>query len=473
MIDKKVLYWLGNDLRASDNPALTSALQIQGQVLAAYIFDPNAQGKFCNGNASNWWLKKSLQALNKSFKDGLNFYSGESCKVILDLVKKHKIELVVFNRVYEPWRRLLEKEVQEKLQAIGVEVESFNASLLFQPEIMIKQDGTPYKVFTPFYKNLFASGVKPRKPLVAPVQVDFFKDCQSLSLEDCFLKNLEEMKFLEGFWTPGEVEGLKKLNSFVSKGLANYKKGRDYPSLESTSKLSPHLHFGEISPNIIWYQLLNNSSDVPASFENKEHFLRELCWREFCYYQLYHFPELPEKNFNPKYDAFLWENNQEYFKAWKEGKTGYPMVDAGMRELAQTGVMHNRVRMIVASFLIKNLFIDWRDGARWFWESLVDADLANNSANWQWVAGSGVDAAPFFRIFSPVLQGEKFDAKGEYCKRFLPELANLDLKYFFAPWTAPVNVLRDAGIELGKTYPRPIVDFAQTRKMALAKLRAL
>ena len=249
---------------------------------------------------------------------------------------------------------------------------------------------------------------------------------------------------------------------FFNHGISNYKEGRNFPQKRNVSRLSPFLRWGQISPNILWYNCEQLSSD-----KNVDHFKSELGWREFSYYLLYHFPILPKKNLQKKFDNFPWVQNTNFLNSWQKGKTGYPIVDAGMRELWETGYMHNRVRMIVGSFLVKNLLIDWKQGEEWFWDCLLDADLASNSASWQWVAGSGADAAPYFRIFNPVTQGQKFDKDGEYTKKFVPELKNLPSKYLFNPWETPKDILSDSGIELGKNYPLPIVDIKTSRNMAL------
>ena len=267
----------------------------------------------------------------------------------------------------------------------------------------------------------------------------------------------------------GEDAAQNRFDIFIKSGLKGYKEGRNYPGLENVSRLSPHIHFGEISVNQIWHKIQQLDSKNIA--DDAAHFLSEIGWREFSYYLLYYFPDLRTKNFQTKFDKFPWQKNAAFLKAWQHGKTGYPIVDAGMRELYQTGYMHNRLRMIVGSFLVKNLLIDWREGERWFWEHLLDADLANNSASWQWVAGSGADAAPYFRIFNPITQGEKFDKNGDYTRRFVPELAQLPDKYLFKPWEAPKNVLEDAGVDLGVNYPKPIVNLALSREKALDAFR--
>jgi deoxyribodipyrimidine photo-lyase len=269
-------------------------------------------------------------------------------------------------------------------------------------------------------------------------------------------------------WPIGEQGAQKKLQTFLRKGLENYQDGRDYPSLSSTSKLSPYLHFGEISPNQAWHAVRSHGEN-----ENVEHFCRELGWREFSYHLLYHNKDLPKKNLQKKFNFFPWRFDENDLNKWQKGKTGIPIVDAGMRELWQTGYMHNRVRMIVGSFLVKNLRIHWHYGERWFWDCLVDADLANNSASWQWIAGCGADPVPYFRIFNPVTQGKKFDPKGLYTRQYVPELKKITNEYLFNPWEAPHNILKSAGVDLGSNYPNPIVDLKKSRKDALTAFQSL
>ena len=275
----------------------------------------------------------------------------------------------------------------------------------------------------------------------------------------------------ENLWTPGEDSAYLKFNKFLENGLNGYRNGRNFPEKENVSQLSPHLHFGEISPNQIWYELDEKFNNYPEKDIN--HFKSELGWREFSYYLNFHFPDLNNKNLQTKFDAFPWENDSKLLNAWKKGVTGYPIVDAGMRELWQTGYMHNRVRMIVGSFLVKNLLIDWKKGERWFWDCLIDADLASNSASWQWVAGTGADAAPYFRIFNPILQGSKFDPNGNYTRKFIPELNKVPVKYLFNPWDAPKDLLLEAGVILGVNYPKPIVDIKDSRNKALESFSML
>ncbi|MFZ4116110.1 MAG: cryptochrome/photolyase family protein [Chthoniobacterales bacterium] len=458
------LFWFRQDLRISDNPGLFEAAK-NGPVIPIYILDDHSAGVFKMGAASRWWLHQSLEKLNHALDGKLHLDVGDPIEIITKLIHTHNVEAVCWNRCYEPWRIKVDAALKTKLQEMGISCKSFNGSLLWEPWEALKSDQTPYKVFTPFYRH--ASSSPPRKPLPKPPEITLLYDKENhLYLQD--LKLLPEVPWYHDFekeWEVGEVGAHKKLCAFLTQGLSGYKEGRNHPGQRNVSHLSPHLHFGEISPQQVWDAASNVGPEIPK--KDQDHFLSELGWREFSYSLLYHFPELPWKNFQAKFDRFPWKENHVLLKKWQQGKTGYPIVDAGMRELWQTGTMHNRVRMIVASFLVKNLLIHWHHGEAWFWDTLLDADLANNSASWQWVAGSGADAAPYFRIFNPVLQGEKFDPEGTYTRRFVPELRAIPKKFLFKPWEAPLEVLKAAGVDLGKTYPKPIVDLATSRDKAL------
>lgn len=461
------LFWFRQDLRLLDNPGLYEAIQA-GSIMAIYIFDEESAGSFKMGAASRCWLHHSLKKLHASLESKLNIYSGASLKIIPELIEAHNIKAVYWNRCYEPWRIKNDVALKMKLHELGVHCKSFNGSLLWEPWETLKSDQTHYKVFTPFYRHASLRTVRALVPqLLRPLKVSLIKDKKnSTTLSDLRLLPSEQWyRNFEKEWEIGEAGAQKKIQAFLANDLSGYKIGRNFPGKKNVSRLSPHLHFGEISPQQVWHAVTHVGSEI--SREDKAHFLSELGWREFSYYLLYHFPELPWKNFQPKFDHFPWTENKELLIAWQQGKTGYPIVDAGMRELWQTGNMHNRVRMIVASFLVKNLLIHWHHGAAWFWDTLLDADLANNSASWQWVTGCGADAAPYFRIFNPILQGEKFDPEGEYTCRFVPELRKMSKKFLFKPWEAPETVLKEAEVELGKTYPFPIVDLEASRNRAL------
>ncbi len=465
----KTLLWFRQDLRITDNPALHHAASF-GQVIPIYIIDPLE----VNGSASNCWLYYSLEKLNLSLEGKLSIYSSKPLEVIQRLVKEHNISAVYWNRRYEPQNIATDTEIKNYLTGIDVECKTFNASLLWEPWAVLKEDKTTYKVFTPYYRNGCLSQETPRQPLAKPENLNLIdkKDQYDFSGLAHFSSKHWSFKIMN-HWGVGEKEAHNKLNDFIDNGLVNYKDGRNIPSLKNTSSLSPHLHFGEISPNIIWYAA--KMAEESRNLENRDvdQFLAELGWREFSHYLLYHFPKLPQKNFQSKFDSFPWENSDVLFEAWKKGQTGYPMVDAGMRQLWQTGYMHNRLRMVVGSFLTKNLLIDWRKGQDWFWDCLVDADLANNSASWQWVAGSGADAAPYFRIFNPVTQGLRFDPEGKYTRHFIPELENMPNEFLFNPYEAPEHILKKAGVVLGKNYPKPIVAINSSRERALEAHKSL
>lgn len=461
------IHWFRQDLRLSDNPALDSAAQYE-TLIPIYILDEVNSGEFKMGAASKWWLHQSLTKLNESLDGKLLVYQGNPHEILNKLIEEQEVSYVTWNRCYEPWRIDRDKEIKRNFEDKNVAVESFSASLLWEPWTISKDDGTPYRVFTPFYKKGCLNSEEPRLP-AGKVDLSnlYSEDLSSGSITDLnLLPTIKWYKSFEEEWNPGEIGAEQNLNSFLDSGLLNYKEGRNFPSQEFVSRLSPHLHFGEISPNEVWYKA-KTKEGISGIEKSLAHFHSELGWREFSYYLLYHFPDLPNKNFQEKFDIFPWQENEEFLALWQKGNTGYPIVDAGMRELWQTGYMHNRLRMIVGSFLVKNLLIDWRFGERWFWDCLVDADLASNSASWQWVAGSGADAAPYFRIFNPITQGLKFDPEGEYTKKYVPELRDLPNKYLFSPWEAPENILADAGIELGKNYPKPMVDLKLSRETAL------
>jgi deoxyribodipyrimidine photo-lyase len=466
---KIIIHWFRQDLRLLDNPSLYEAAQ-QGAVLPVYILDDDNAGQHCMGAASRWWLHHSLQALHKSLKGKLAVYTGDPKKILIDLVEEHSVKAVYWNRCYEPWRIARDKKIKKVLEAHNTDAQGFNGSLLWEPWEVLKKDGTPYKVFTPYYRNGCINAPAPRTPLPKPNGLKLHDaGANQLSIDDLkLLPSIQWDKSLESHWKIGERAALKKLEKFTGNRLENYKQGRDFPALNSVSRLSPHLHFGEVSPNQVWYAAKSNEES-----DDLDHFLSEMAWREFSHSLLYHFPELPRKNLQTKFDNFPWLENKEYLYCWQTGQTGHPLVDAGMRELWQTGYMHNRVRMLVGSFLVKNLLLHWHNGEKWFWDCLLDADLANNSASWQWIAGCGADAAPYFRVFNPSTQGHKFDPEGEYTRHFVPELKELPNKYLFSPWEAPENILQKAGVKLGENYPHPIVDLKLSRVRALDAFQSL
>ena len=467
------IMWFRQDLRLNDNPAIIEANNSGLKILPVYILDDINSSNWKIGSASRWWLNESLKKLNDSLNHNLCFMSGDSVKCLNNLISTYNVKSIYFNKCYEPWRIQSDEKIINFLSNKDINTFQLNGSLLFEPESTVKEDGTPYKVFTPFYrKGCLQNSPEPRIPLEKPKNIKFLKHVE-LQLEE--LELLPKKNWYKDFkddWSPGENGAREKLNQFLQLGIHNYKDGRNFPSKKNVSRLSPHLHHGEISPNTVWYEV-KEKAETMDSYRDGDHYLSELGWREFSYNLLYFFPYLPKENLQKKFDNFPWEENNESLIKWQKGETGYPIVDAGMRELWKTGYLHNRVRMIVGSFLVKNLLLHWHHGQEWFWETLVDADLANNSASWQWVSGSGADAAPYFRIFNPVTQGEKFDPNGEYIKHYIPELKNLNGKFLYAPWEAPESVLEAAGIELGKNYPKPIVDLKLSREKALAAFEEL
>lgn len=468
---KSVIVWLRRDLRLQDNPALAYAAKQDLNLIPLYIDEPGEYGQ-----AQAWWLHHSLLALSKAFSDKnvrLVLRRGQAMDVFKELLKEVDVDLVCWQRLYEPETIERDKAIKALLKDHGIAVESLPGNYFIEPWLVKNQQGGYFKVFTPFWRHVRAKlelGIIPRMPSLhqsSAVPSEQLDDWALLPAKPNWAQSFE------AHWSPGEKGAKNALNVFLSEALEHYAKGRDCPSRAWTSHLSPHLHFGEISVSEIFSELQALLAESPKLQAASEKFLSELGWREFSMYLLYHYPDLAKKNFNTKFNGFPWSRSEKNYTAWCHGLTGYPIVDAGMRELWQTGYMHNRVRMVVASFLTKHLLIDWRKGAQWFFETLLDADLANNSASWQWVAGCGADAAPYFRIFNPILQGEKFDPEGDYVKRWLPELQALPKKYIHQPWMASELVLSEAGIVLGEDYPLPIVDHTAARKRALTAYKEL
>jgi len=470
MGDAPVIFWFRQDLRLVDNPGLTAAAR-QGAVVPVYILDEEAADTWRMGSAGRWWLHRSLQQLEQQLQGHLRFFCGNAGDLLLKLTREVGTQKVFWNRCYEPWSIARDRRIKETLNQTGIAVQSFNASLLWEPWEVLKGDGTPYKVFTPYYRKGCLGRNTPRSSAGPAPTLRFFPAANLSGF--CHLDELELLphhswyKKLEQHWHPGEEGATRRFNDFVADGLEGYRQGRDVPALAQTSRLSPHLHFGEISPHQIRQGLLTAAASARIPEDDLDHFFSELAWREFSYYQLYHNPHLPESPLRAEFQRFPWMKDDKGLRRWQLGMTGYPLVDAGMRELWQTGFMHNRVRMVVGSFLVKNLLLPWQLGERWFWDCLVDADLASNAAGWQWVAGCGADAAPYFRIFNPVTQGQKFDPHGDYVRHYVPEIAALPDKYLHAPWMAPDAVLAAAGIVLGDDYPLPLVDLKQSRQRAL------
>ena len=409
-----------------------------------------------------------MQSLDQSLQGKLNIYNGNPLQILSQLVEENQAAGVYWNRCYDA--RSIERDglIKSTLKDAGLQVKSFNGSLLWEPWQVLKNDGTHYKVFTPYYRRGCLQQPAPRRPLPAPEKMQLIKLDNSLAIDALsLLPEINWHRKMEGHWDISEAGARDRLDKFIFNGIQDYRDGRNFPDKENVSRLSPYLHFGQLSVNTAWHTALD-AAPMIGNEKSLDTFLSELGWREFSYYLLYHYPQLPTENLQPRFDRFPWEKDGETeLRAWQTGQTGYPLVDAGMRELWQTGYMHNRVRMVVGSFLVKNLLIHWHSGEQWFWDCLVDADLASNSASWQWVAGCGADAAPFFRIFNPITQSEKFDKEGDYIRRYVPELSGMPAKYIHAPWLAPEEVLEKAGVEIGGNYPAPIVDVKASRERAL------
>ncbi len=478
------LVWFRQDLRMADNPALCAACECintcddsgnKNEIIPLYIYDTSLEEQASLGGASKWWLHHALNDLAARFDNKLIVRAGKPLDVIQSLCKDYDIDAVYWNRMYESWARERDSEIKKTLKSNGIEAKSYNGSLLWEPMDVLKNDGTPYKVFTPYYRKGCLRRASPRYPLPEPKFTLFHtlkSEADSAISRLNLLPNIPWDDTIKNVWQVSENAAKNKLKNFIGSAIQAYTDARNLPAVKGTSQLSPYLHFGQISPHQIWYAV-HDAFGGDVSQQGVDTYLSEIGWREFSYYLLYHFPHMPHQNFNAKFNKVTWRNSESDFKAWIRGKTGVPIVDAGMRELWQTGYMHNRVRMIVGSYLVKNLLIDWRRGERWFWDCLLDADTASNAASWQWVAGSGADAAPYFRIFNPILQGEKFDKQGEYVKQFCPELSKLPQKYIHKPWEASDDVLAAAGVTLGKHYPKPLVDLKLSRQRALDAFAAM
>ncbi len=464
------IVWFREDLRLSDNPALHAAVSSGRPLVLLYILDEQTKGLRPLGGASKWWLDKSLRALAADIKQAgaqLTLRSGQSADVLDTVIEETGAETIFWNRRYDQPERDLDAAIKEDLTQRGLDVSSHNARLLNEPWQVETNAGGYYKVFTPYWRaarnNFVARDTYGRhKTLSGPKH-------ESESLDDWGL-HPSNPDWSTGFddWTPGEDGAIARLTDFLDGPINGYKEDRNRPDLDmSTSGLSPHLRFGEIGPLQIW-RAVHAGMEAGTIPEKDGHtFLSEIGWREFSHTLLFYNPALASENYNDSFEFMPWRKDKNAFDAWTKGQTGYPMVDAGMRQLWQTGWMHNRVRMIVASFLTKHLLLPWQDGEAWFWDTLVDADPANNAASWQWTAGSGADAAPYFRVFNPISQGSKFDETGDYVRRFCPELKDLPDKYLHAPWEASEEILNKSGVQLGKTYPKPIVDHSGARQRAL------
>ncbi|MFF9562851.1 cryptochrome/photolyase family protein [Leifsonia sp. NPDC014704] len=449
MSDRPAVVWFRDDLRIADNPALHAAVQTGSPVLCVFVWDDETPELRTPGAASRWWLHHSLASLTESLERlgaGLVLLRGRSETVIETVLREAHASAIFWNRRYGGAERRIDEAVKTAARASGVEATSFAANLLFEPWTIRTGQDTPFSVYTPFWRACLAAPA-PRKPGPAPRDVrggTAPRSLETVALDDLgFLPTHPDWAGgLRETWEPGEKAAHEQLKRFLADDLGDYREQRDVPGVDATSRLSPRLRWGELSPHQVWHATVEKRQGATA--HSASTFLSEIGWREFAYHTLFEHPDLATVNIHREYDSFPWPRlHPSALWAWEQGRTGVPLVDAGMRELWRTGVMHNRVRMVTASFLIKNLLIDWRHGEQWFWDTLVDADPANNAFNWQWVAGSGADAAPYFRIFNPELQRQKFDPHGDYVRRWVPE------------WDTP-------------DYPEPMVDLAETRRAALA-----
>jgi len=475
------LLWVRQDLRLQDNPALMAAHRSGRPVVPLFIHDDAGEHQWAAGGASRWWQQRSLRAFDTSLRklgSRLVNRSGDTLVELQRVVAETGAGAIFWNRRYEPAVAARDRGLENRFRESGLEVGVSNSALLFEPESIANKSGKPFQVFTPFWRHCWQLEVaKPERfgspRLVAPGRWPVGLDLDEMvrSTEARWSQKFDQV------WQPGEETALTRLKEFSRDQVAGYADRRDGPSVDGTSRLSAALHFGEVSPRQVW-EAVRKGGDAAGVFpanNGTRVFLSELGWREFAHHLLVHYPHTPEKPLREKFAAFRWASDPQgnRLRAWQQGLTGYPVVDAGMRQLWATGWMHNRVRMVAGSFLVKHLRLPWIRGAEWFWDTLVDADLANNTLGWQWTAGCGADAAPYFRIFAPVAQGERFDAEGDYVRRWVPELAGMPAKFIHRPWEASEGVLASAGVELGKNYPRPIVDHATARAEALAAFQQL
>lgn len=472
--------WLRHDLRLRDNPALHHAIDHEA-VVPLFIWSPAEEEPWAPGPAKQWWLHHSLKALSNDLRDrGLRLIlrQGAAQDVLHDVIRATDADRVVWNRRYEPHLRTRDETVQAALEERGVETRVYETQLLHDPEGVETTSGGPYHVYTPFWNKVTSEQLlRTGSPLDEPALTsshapDSWPESDPLEALDLLSDAGDHTEGWAEMWTPGESAAHDRLQHFIDDILRDYETERDRPDHDGTSRLSPYLHHGEISPRQVW-AAVSEWADAHDAHDDAEPFLQEIVWREFAYHMLHHYPDTPSETYRDKFKDFGWQHHDAHFERWKRGETGYPIVDAGMRQLLHAGWMHNRVRMIVASFLTKDLLIWWQDGARWFWERLVDASLANNSMGWQWAAGSGADAQPFFRIFNPVSQGERHDPDGEYVRRWIPELRGLPSDIIHRPWDASDDVLTDAAVTLGETYPRPMVDHSDARDRALEQYDAI
>jgi len=463
------IVWFRQDLRLSDNPALTAAANA-GPLIPVYILDDETPGAWKPGGASRWWLHHSLVSLSADLEkrgSKLILRRGDANAVLTQIIAETNAQSVCWNRLYEPFAVARDTVIKTSLAERKVSAHSFNGSLLVEPWAIETGSDGPFKVFTPFWKSACkliedTSPAPPPKQMAAPPS---WPGSEALASWNLLPARPNWATGIAATWRPGESGARKRLAAFLDQAIQGYASDRNRPDMPGTSRLSPHLHWGEIGPRQIWHAISNLTERNPSIEGQATTFLSEIGWREFSHHLLFHFPQITARNFKPAFDRFPWQDSDTLFDAWCRGRTGYPIVDAGMRELWATGYMHNRVRMVAASFLVKHLLIPWPRGAKWFWDTLVDADLANNAASWQWVAGSGADAAPFFRIFNPVIQGEKFDPEGKYVRQWVPELERCGTRQIHKPWTA-------SNFASLAYYP-PIVDHDRARARALDAFKNL
>jgi deoxyribodipyrimidine photo-lyase len=461
-MDKKIgLFWLRDDFRIAKNSGLIEATKNHEQVVVFYLYKNSI---YSYQEAQKWWLSKSLHNFKKNLEDyniNLEIIKIDSFKFFFKkLLKKKKIS-IYWNKVYEPDYLKYDEQLKEDLKKNNISYKICKGNILNEINEVKKKDGTPFKVFTPFWKNaenLYVEKILPKKKLIKKCskKISFFSNCIK---PNEILPKKKWFKNFEKIWIPSEESALKELRNFIKDRIINYSESRNFPNIIGTSKLSPFIKFGQLHVETIWNECMN---DKNKNIGTKK-FLAEIGWREFNHTLINHFPHMLKNNYSSKFDKFPWEKNAKFLLAWKKGLTGYPIVDAGMRELYTTGWMHNRVRMIVGSFLVKHLLINWNEGEKYFRNCLLDYNKASNVAGWQWVAGCGADAAPYFRIFNPILQGEKFDKDGVYVKKWVPELKNISKKFIHKPW----ELTDDKNFKLGRNYPFPIV------KHELARVKAL
>lgn len=475
-----IILWFRRDLRIADNPALLEAVVASDRLIPLYIYSPEDGDPWSLGSASRWWLHHSLDKLDlvlSEFGSRLVLRQGSVLQTLLDVVGETGASSVYWNRLYDPALIARDSNVKVVLRQQGVMVRTFNSALLHEPWTVQREGDQAYRVFTPYWKAVQKRGLD-EVPLPLPDALPPLPEkIHGLSVGALqLLPSIRWDRGLRETWSIGSEAAEMALRAFLAAVLNDYAEYRDRPDLRGTSRLSPHLHFGEISPRQIVHAVRTHADEtsVAGTVKSTEAYIRELVWREFAHHLLYHFPSTTERPLDKRFDRFRWATDYgDRLEAWQKGLTGYPLVDAGMRELWHTGWMHNRVRMVVASFLTKNLMIPWQEGARWFWDTLVDANLANNTLGWQWTAGCGADAAPYFRVFNPVLQGERFDRNGDYIRCWIPELSSLPASVIHRPWVAPAAALETAGVQLGVNYPFPVVDLGQSREQALAEFAHL